>query len=187
VSSPEIRTLDLARLKQGFPGVSPVLGAAHLEACLICLEHQKHRSGVLLSVKGDTETQFRLQWEEDVTPQMRRSWEDMENATEWAACGLAFLLIAALTPYTIIRQAQRGTRIDYWVGEAKENYFQEKARLEVSGIRAAKTESQVRVRVTEKWKRITKIRNARLPVYIIVVEFSRPLAYMEKHDGTSKR
>src|SRR5689334_3255540 len=105
--------LNITRLAEGFPGVSPVLGAAHLEACLVCLENQQHASGAILTVKGDTETEFRLQWKEEVTPQMQRAWHDLQVATEIAACGIAFLLVEALTDYTIASRSAKTTGYDY--------------------------------------------------------------------------
>lgn len=79
----DLSILHLARLTSGFPGVSPALGAAHYEACLICLHDQQHLSGVASVVKGMTETTFQLQWEETITEQMQRAWDNQENATEW--------------------------------------------------------------------------------------------------------
>lgn len=170
--------LHLSHLKQGFPGVSPALGMAHLEACLVCLTDQKHTSGVTLFFRDESNNEIELLWDEPVTLQMLRSWNDEEIATEWGAYGIAFLLITELTEYTIIRKSRKGTGFDYWLGHNEDApLFQDKARLEVSGIRKADKESSIKARLSEKVIRLVSKKNM-LPAYVIVVEFSRPLAYM---------
>jgi hypothetical protein len=181
----EIVELNLSRIKHGFPGVSPGLGTAHLEACLVCLENQHHSSGVILTVKGDTETKFRLQWEEKVTPQMQRAWRDLQVTTEIAACGIAFLLVEVLTEYTVASRSAKTTGYDYALAEKSavsndDIVIYQQARLEVSGILSAESEGIISARVTQKTKQTDVSDNSELPAFIVVVEFSRPLAYMVK-------
>jgi hypothetical protein len=188
----EIPVLQLERLKRGFPGVSPVLGAAHYEACLVCLHDQQHESGVALAVKGTFETIFQLQWEESVTEQMQRAWQDLPLATEIAACGLAFLLMEALTDYVILEKSVKTTGFDYWltnkqnVSNPMEDFVLPKeARLEISGILQAKSQATVQARIRQKLNQTSVSDKTGFPAYIIVVEFSRPEVQVMKKWKTS--
>ena len=87
-------------------------------------------------------------------PSKMRSWRQRQRLGEWAAEGIAFLMIEAFTPFTIVDQSEidtragRGTGIDCYIG-AKENldcededdFPEHLARLEVSGILADSTSS----------------------------------------------
>jgi hypothetical protein len=89
--------------------------------------------------------------------------------------GVAILLIRRETGYVAIERAAIGTHIDRWLGhESDAPYFQRKARLEVSGILRG-SDGDVRRRVREKMDRLA-LTGDRLPAYVVVVEFSGPLA-----------
>jgi hypothetical protein len=138
--------LPLSKLKEGFSGVTPALGEVLFETCLVCLSNQRHNSGVELQVRGDVTASFALTWGMTATDQMRRSWADLQEATELAATGIAILLILELTNYTIVQRSQKGTGIDYWLGDRSASTslpFQNLARLEVSGILKAENEHTI--------------------------------------------
>ena len=180
MSSPDIRVLHLARLKEGFPGVSFARALNFFEACLVCFHLQKQASGLKLIVKGDFEAEFIITWTETVDETIIRSWDDPEEATEAAACGIAFLLVIALTDYTIIQRSRKGTGFDYWLGLKDALVFEAKARLEISGIFKARRESEIVERVKNKKEQTALSDKSELPAYIVVVEFSHPLAYLVK-------
>ena len=114
-----------------------------------------------------------------VTDQVRRTWADLREATEKGAEGIAILLIKEETAYTTIERAAIGTRIDRWLGyQSDEPYFQRKARLEITGILRG-DEGDVRKRLREKMGRLTWA-TSQLPAFVVVVEFSRPLAEVGK-------
>lgn len=112
---------------------------------------------------------------------MLRAWNDPDLATEWAACGIAFLLVLELLSLNVIRQSRKGTGFDYWLGEpmSDQMLFQEKAQLEVSGIRSAESESIIQSRVAQKLRQVSQS-SSLMPTYIAVVEFSRPMAFVER-------
>lgn len=169
-------TLDLCELQQGLPAITPAFGAALTEACAICLSEQGHHSGVVLTVQGDFLNKLPLLYPE-VTAQMRRCWNDREYTTEQAAYGVALLLIQRLTDFTVIERSRKGTGFDYWLGNAsslEEQPFRKTARLEVSGIRRGNYQ-QIRSRVKLKSEQVRPTDNL-APAYIVVIEFSRPLA-----------
>lgn len=180
----QIQILNLESLNQGLPGITPVFGAAIAEAGAICLSDEDHEPGVVLKVKGEFSTTFKLDWQ-PVTEQIRRCWNDKEYTTEQAAYGIAFLLIWQLTNLTVIERSRKGTGFDYWLGiqDATPTLpFQRMARLEVSGIRKG-NQSQINVRVKQKAEQTRASDAQGLPAYIIVVEFSQPTSIIyTKHN-----
>jgi hypothetical protein len=174
-------SISLNRLKSGFHGVSPRVAAAHAEACIVCLDSQKHKSGVELTVEGTASQIFQITWDDIIDEQSKRSWNDLTIATEWAACGIAFLVVEQLTGLEVVRQARKGGGFDYWLGEVDRETLlaQEKARLEVSGILKADTPSQIRVRLRQKVKQIKTVEDE-LVKYAVVVEFSTPTILIGK-------
>ena len=172
--------LDLNELGTGnIRAISPPLGPALAEAAGVCLESQGHPVGVVLNVRGYSENKYRLNWV-PITEQSRRSWNDPELATEFGAVGVAVLLILKETGYTAIKSSRKGTGFDYWLGsETDELPMNSKARLEISGIRQGDDQA-VKQRTRRKLKQISRSDDLLLPAFVIVVEFSRPLAEVRK-------
>jgi hypothetical protein len=166
--------LVLTQLKTGSEGITPAFGECLAQAASICLEEQNHRSGIKLSIDGDYDDEFAVCWEK-ATEQMKRCWADLEVTTEHGAYGLAALLIPVLTDYEVVERSRKGTGFDYWLGRKEESYplFQQKARLEVSGIRCGDA-SILTARVNKKVKQVKLSDGTTLPAYIVVVEFSEP-------------
>jgi hypothetical protein len=106
---------------------------------------------------------------------MKRCYNDPDRATELGACAVAILLIRDLTGLTTIEQSRRGDGFDYWLGSAEELSFQ--ARLEVSGVRVG-DDTAVRARVNQKLRQTHRSDASGLPAYVVVVLFSRPMAYV---------
>lgn len=174
-----INSISLNRLKKGFHGVSSAVGAAHAEACLICLDHHNHISPLELSIEGMKTTHLELIWHDTISEQAKRSWHDLTIATEWAACGIAFLIVEHFFNYTVLRKARKGNGFDYWLGtvDATTQLVKEKARLEVSGILTAQNRGTINARVKLKKNQVSV---DKIETYVIVVEFSQPIAWMEK-------
>ena len=169
--------IDLLNLEKGLPAITPAFGAALAEACAVCLTDQGHQSGAAIKIKGDFAGAFTLLYSE-VTKQMRRCWNDKEYTTEQAAYGIAILIMQRLTALTAIERSRKGTGFDYWLGkpfESAEKPFEKSARLEVSGIRQG-NQQQVRTRVKLKVAQVEPT-NDLAPAYIVVIEFSQPLAW----------
>ena len=160
------------------PGITPALGGALAEAGAICLESQGHPQGVRLPVRGISDHVYRLTWT-PATVQARQVWQ-YNRATEWGVEGIAVLLARRETPYTVIEAGVQGTGIDYWLGDESDIALQRKARLEVSGIRRpdgrVAPDSVIAQRVNDKLRQTNQSDDTRLPAYVIVVEFGRPVA-----------
>ncbi len=103
------------------------------EAASICLEDRGHEIAINLDVQGDYNKAFALH-RMSTTDQMRRCHNDLQDATELGAYGVAILIIRNLTNLTVVERARKGTGFDYWLGDEDELPFQYKARLEVSGV-----------------------------------------------------
>lgn len=156
------------------PGLSLRYGAALAEAASVCLEDQQHRTGVLLRIGGSRSGVFRLEWDA-IAEDARRTWADEPFTTEQGAYGVALLIVEPLTRWTVLERSRKGTGFDYWLGarDSKEPLFQNKARLEVSGIRQG-DESAVRARVKRKLGQTQQSDEGGLPAMVIVVEFGSP-------------
>lgn len=171
--------INLEDLKQGLPAITAAYGESLAQAAAVCFEDQKHTCGVELSVNGNFNAAFETYWTA-VDDQMRRCWNDLEFTTEQAAYGVAFLLIRAVTEFTVIERSRKGTGFDYWLGyeEDQDLPFANKARLEVSGIRNGNN-STVNKRVKQKLNQ-TNVSDGYLPAFVVVVEFGKPTSRVKK-------
>lgn len=174
--------LILDRLSIGMPGVSPARGSQHAEASMVCFYLQNHESGVQLKIQGYFDDTLAVVWDGVITEQIKNSWLDQTEATESAACGMAFLIMQELTEYTVVRRAKKLDGFDYFLGfkENRGSLFKEAAKLEISGILNAKNAGEVRTRVNEKIEQSRRTRND-LPAYVVIVEFGKPLSHVERY------
>lgn len=143
------------------------------EAGGVCLEDQGHPQGTQLQVKGRASITYSLFWPA-VTEQVLRCWNDPEVATEHGAVGVAVLLAKGEIGHSVIQRSRKGTGFDYWLGAEEAGLFQNKARLEISGIRKGDA-TAVRSRVKQKLAQ-TEPSDGALPAFVIVVEFGCPVA-----------
>jgi len=169
--------LDLADLGEGMPAITPAFGQMLAEAGAVCLDDCSHHVGVQLSVAGTNTEALSVGWP-PVTPQMRACYHDPEEATEHGAYGIAILLIRRATGFAVVQRSRKGTGFDFWVGDDTELPFQNKVRLEVSGIRRGST-AQLEARVRQKVAQTSPTANTGLPAHIVVVEFSAPRCRLE--------
>ena len=171
--------LLLNELENGLPGVSKAWGKFLCEASSLCLSLKNHASGVKMQVIGDAELVFEVFWNNEIIEQIRRSWNDTQELTEYGATGIAVLLIVEMTEFTVIKRARKGEGVDYWLGHKSDKPpFRNKAKLEVSGIFEG-DEAKIKVRLKQKLEQ-TNPTKSKLPTYIAIVEFSKPVSYLEK-------
>ena len=173
------RKLLLNELEDGLPGISKAWGKLLGEAGSNCLDLKNHASGVEMQIKGDFEEVLQIFWTDEITEQTRKSWNDTQELTEYGATGIAILLILKMTEFTVTRRAVKGERVDFWLGyKTDKEPFQDAAQLEVSGILEG-NESKIKSRLKEK-KAQAYPTDENFPVYIVVVEFSKPVSHLEK-------
>lgn len=149
------------------------------QAASVCLDYQNHSPGVRFKVDGDLSAEFQLFWK-PVTQQMKDSCYDLQYATEAGAYCLAILMIQKLTDYKVIRQSQKGTGFDFWLGAKEDDYpFENKARLEISGILKG-NQNLINQRVSQKTDQTKPSNGLKIPAYIAVVEFGTPILKVVK-------
>lgn len=145
--------LILTELSRKLPGITSAYGKTLAEAAAVCFEDQGHTVGKVLEVQGKFRAGYPVFWP-PVTDQMTRCYADEQDTTELGAYGVAILLILDLTDLTVIQRSRKGSGFDYWLGTAEDSEglpFQNKERLEVSGIRKGDN-NDVKARVNQKLK-----------------------------------
>ncbi|MCI5164879.1 MAG: hypothetical protein D3903_02015 [Candidatus Electrothrix sp. GM3_4] len=190
MNSKKNKILDLNTLHDGIPALSSGKAEMLKETCIWCLDECNHDNGVKIQAKnGKTDDQLPICWEDKLIDKetIKRTY-NREDAVEYGAEALSFLLIRECTKYTAIRRAATGTGIDYWLGSKEitgNNIFSSSdARLEVSGILKETASNSTQKRAKEKLKQTTPTDNT-FPVFISVVEFSQPHAEMVLKDVQS--
>lgn len=143
------------------------------EAAQFCLDHNGHSDGQLFQVDGSYRRLFRLRWIK--SPDLHRhTFADTAEAVENGAYGVAFALILSLTRHNVIERSAKGPGFDFWLGDRGALGFQRSARLEVSGILS--NESQIVSRTARKVAQTRRSDFVNLPVYVVIVEFGRPMS-----------
>jgi hypothetical protein len=170
-----MKSIDIFSLKNISYVPSSRTCDAYAEAAAVCLEERQHKKGVIFSIQGNNTEEVQLTWL-DINQKIKDNWTDLQEATEYGAICLAIWAVHEMTDYKVIRRSSKLTGFDYWLGDKADKYpFQDKARLEVSGILKG-TKSQIKQRVKSKINQTDKSDFMNLPAVIVVVEFSHPLA-----------
>ena len=174
--------LDLNDLATGnIPAITQRLGGMLAEAAGVCLESEGHSQGVRLSIFGSSGNGYSLAWPSISAQQADDAWADAEYTTEHGAAGIAVLLAKEEIGYEVIRRSVKGTGFDYWLGDITTRPFQDKARMEVSGIRQGNTRA-FNARVSEKLNQMSRSDDMNIPGYAVVVEFGQPRAKIAKRN-----
>ncbi len=198
LSKQPLKLEDLSSENAKRPSWNKVFGDLCAQAASMCIEDRGHSLCVEIEVDGDYNEKFELH-SFRLTETDKAYHNDMERSAEFGAYGLSALIIPEITDYTIIEVAKKGTGFDFWLGpiNSDENIlFQNKARLEVSGILSGdKADIQRRVsiklkqisrsRVSIKLKQISRSDDQGLPGYVSVVEFGSLLVRVVRKKGVS--
>jgi hypothetical protein len=154
--------------------MTAAFGECLCHAASVSLELQGHAPGVGMAASGDYAADFSVQWNR-TSEQIKRTWNDDQDATEYGAYGIALLLADRFEGLTVVERAKKKTGFDYWLGPKSHDpaaLFQGTTRLEVSGI-ANGGAPKVHERVQEKKEQVARYPNP-LPALVIVVEFGNP-------------
>ena len=92
---------------------------------------------------GDQVRTLRIIWSGDSIPTDPLAVPD-RAVTEWAACGVACVLVPVYTHLRIRGVAAYGDRFDYWLNDGRQDYG-----LEISGTVADELEPRHRVKVNQ--------------------------------------
>lgn len=98
------RLIDLNALKDGMPALTSALGCVLAESAAVCLENQGHLQGSILKVHNRETIKCVLVWPE-VTKQMLNAYNDLQEATEWGATGVAAMMLLTLEGFQIIQRS----------------------------------------------------------------------------------
>lgn len=170
-----MNNLDFNTLNN-MPGLTAPLAGMLSEAAAICLQNQKHASATEIDVNGLKEDKYVLAWNAPNT-QQQRAYNDIQEATEWGACGIAILLVQKITGNVVVERSRKGTGFDYWLGKDDQDpLFTNKARLEISGILQG-DDTQFRSRIKQKENQMNVTKDI-APGYVAVIEFSNPKAHV---------
>jgi hypothetical protein len=167
--------LDLEKLRNGIMGLSPEICSFYMQACTVCLEWHSHKSGIVLHKENNTKAKFNLVWAKN-KDKIKKGWKDMEEATEYGATAIALIMAKKYSGYESVERSAKGTGFDYWLGEDDDlvGIFQNKARLEISGILEESSNNSLKKRVKSKIKQTEKSKNLGLKAHICVTEFKNP-------------
>lgn len=173
----KVRQLDLAKLSCGSPpGITPEMGAFAAQAAAVLLEHNQHKSGVSMEVVEKRTKPYTVLWPK-LHADARRTHNDLPEAAEQGAYGIAFLLAEEFTKFKVIERSRKGTGFDYWLGTGDRHPFQQAARMEVSAIidDADAVDGRVRAKLKQ-----TDASKGKLPAFVAVVEFGQPKSVFKK-------
>lgn len=183
-----ISKLFLDGLKEKITDLTEAKASMMKEACVWCLLECGHSNGVGLdSIICDDLRCYKILWNDNSIDlnKLFKSY-NLDDAVEFGAEAVTFLLICEQTPYTAIQRSVKGTGIDYWLGFRSEDpnslFSKTDARLEVSGILKERGSNTIKNRMTRKIKQTRPTDNT-FPVYISIVEFGKPKAEMIKKDA----
>ena len=172
----EVQILMRMKLEDISNGVIPGMTRAkamYLSECAVsCMERLGHRSGVEMTCGGIVTKADRVAWDIPFDEQLKRSTEDLQEATEHGAECISVLFAIEHTSYTVVRRSRKKTGVDYWLGMKDDELFQDAARLEVSGILNDKKALESRKK--QKIRQTDQSDASSLPAYISIVEFGTP-------------
>jgi hypothetical protein len=182
---------DLALESAERPGWDTTWGAVFAQVASVCLENNGHGLEAKLTVEGICSEVFILMRQELSKSAINFNKDDKRSA-EFGAYGVSALLVPKLLKMTIIEAARIGTGFDFWLGpvnpvDSNTSYFQNKARLEVSGIMTG-DKSTIKKRVKAKLRQITPTDNTPYPGFVSIVEFgSLTMFLLKKQVGDEQR
>lgn len=92
---------------------------------------------------SETQRTLQLSWSSDNAPAQPPGIPE-RVITEWAACGVACVMVALYAGLTVREVAANGDRFDYWVDDGRYEYG-----LEISGTMGEELETRHRVKVQQ--------------------------------------
>ena len=176
------KTLDLDTLGIGaIEGIAASFGAYMRDCAVISLESQEHIPGVKLLRNGAAKDEFFvLEWHnENEIPSSSFSYGN--RTTDFGAMGIAILLTMSITDYDCFETSYLGSGIDFWLSR-KGSFLQypEVAVLEVTGIRQSSPKNTIQRRLKLKLSQTETTAKEGIPVFISIVEFSKPEVFYQK-------
>lgn len=173
-----MKALNLETLGTGIDGIVKSFGDFMTDCAGYSFMEHNHLSGVKITVKtDDAEETFQVNWNVQMTADLQKSAKDPERTTEFGAMGIAILLTLALTQYDSFEVSRKGTGVDFWLFKTSTDeldFGKAEPRLEISGIKKASRQNNLKRRVEVKKQQSKKSASSGTSAYIAVAEFSKP-------------
>ncbi|NJB87079.1 hypothetical protein GGR26_002856 [Lewinella marina] len=175
-----MKKIDIEKIRNCTPALTKSWSEQRLEAALFCLDHNSHKTGVEC-LDTSQSLKYELRWHTEISEAMKRTHNDVQDATEMGAEGMAALFADELTPYQIIIRSAKRTGIDYWLGDKQRKIllYQKSARLEVSGLING-SDAEFARRIKKKKEQTMQSRSSKLPAYVAITDFGKPRIAFEK-------
>lgn len=175
-----MKRIDLEKIRNCTPALSESWSEQRFEAAIFCLNHNSHQSGIKCR-HTSKDCDYELNWSTDVDDVIKRTHNDVQDATELGAEGMAAIFVNELTPYQIILRSAKRTGIDYWLGNRNNGklLFQRSARLEISGLIGG-SDSEFKKRIKTKKNQTKQSVNTKLPAYVAITDFGQPRIAFEE-------
>jgi hypothetical protein len=150
-----------------------------LECCVLCLNSQKHETGVFLKKEDNKsnliEQEYLLSWQLEIDSILQNTHKDDNRTTDYGAMCLALLLAdAILTEKGVWMSSKKGQGVDFWL--LNPLTLQPILRLEISGIRKKTVTNPIGIRAKKKMTQTNQSDSTAAKAYISIVEFSEPTA-----------
>ena len=128
-------SINLEQLRENLDYLVTSMSAYMCDCLVVCFAEENHNIGLILKVETeDKNYSFQLEWTTKITPHLIGATRDEERTTEWAAMGIALLLVRELTEYPYICTSHKKTGIDFFLSKNATEMNRD-ARLEISSIR----------------------------------------------------
>ena len=174
-----MRKLELDNLKDGIGGLTEAFGTFLVEAAMYCLEQNNHNGQAVLQVEGYFDEKFELIWSGRLTEEVKGSWYDRKEATEYGATAIAILLVNELTDYNKFKRTRGGTDYIISKGKSTNTKLSDISYLEISGLWKETKNNTLTMRVNLKRKQVERtIIDA--SAFVIVTEFGNPKTKIHK-------
>jgi hypothetical protein len=150
-----------------------------LECCVVCLDSQNHKTGVLLKKEDGqaniVDKDYKLSWQLENDPILYNTHSDANRTTDYGAMCLSLLLAdTILKEKGVWLSSKSGEGVDFWL--INPVTLQPILRLEVSGIRKQTATNPITTRAKKKIKQTNQSDNSETIAYISILEFSKPTA-----------
>lgn len=157
--------------------------AYYMEACVWCMDQNKHKNGVKLELQFDSKTfTYPVFWpDETIDIEKIRNYYNIDDALPYGAEIIAIFVTLNHSEFSSLKRSVRKTGIDYWLSDDKSDQnlpFQNAGRLEISGILKQNEENTISKRIRVKLKQTNQSDGTSFPVYVVVVAFDQPCAKM---------
>jgi hypothetical protein len=168
MSDKRLRFHDLSERHRG---VTPGISAAYAEAARVCLDRHHPSPQHVLLRDGTVETRSIVEWR-PTDHRTQDGWANKDDATEYAAYGLALAAVELTRGMVAVRRAETRTGVDYYLGapEAMADDLETSLRLEISGTDEG-NDSVIQARLRYKVKQ-AMAGTSNLPAIATVVGFA---------------